>query len=129
MDQKKSAIGIDKEPLGFGVFLLWIQSAFKSEGNEHVTRCSLFLPANLTMNPIKTSPDFSIWIWLKIIDTPNRWFPTKYDHSCGSFGTLILSHCHIPLYTIYVSPNMFAKNVLGHESRPNKKTPKSEAIS
>ena len=36
-----------------------------------------------------------MWIWLKIIDTPNRWFPTKYDHSCGSFGTLILSHCHI----------------------------------
>ena len=35
------------------------------------------------------------WVWLKIIDTPNRWFPTKYDHSCGSFGTLILSHCQL----------------------------------
>ena len=28
-----------------------------------------------------------MWIWLKIIDTPSRWFPTK--------GTLILSHCHV----------------------------------
>ena len=37
------------------------------------------------------------WIWLKIIDTPNRWFPTKYDHSCGSFGTIILSHCQVSL--------------------------------
>ena len=44
-----------------------------------------------------------IWIWLKIIDTPNRWFPTKYNHSCGSFGTLILSHCHIPNCTTLCS--------------------------
>ena len=22
-------------------------------------------------------------------------FPTKHDHSCGSFGTIILSHSHI----------------------------------
>ena len=36
-----------------------------------------------------------IWVWLKIVDTPNRWFPTRYDHSYGSFGTLILSRCHI----------------------------------
>ena len=39
----------------------------------------------------------NLWIWLKIIDTPNRWFPTKYNHSCGSFGTLILIHCQIPI--------------------------------
>ena len=53
---------------------------------------------------------FAIWLWLKIIDTPNRWFPTidtpiidtpkllilkiidtpNYDHSIGgSFGILI----------------------------------------
>ena len=43
-----------------------------------------------------------IWIWLKNIDTPNRWFPTKYDHSFVSLGTLILSHCHIEL-AIWVS--------------------------
>ena len=29
------------------------------------------------------------WIWLQIFDTPNRWFPTKYDHSFGSLGTLM----------------------------------------
>ena len=44
----------------------------------------------------KVRDHFIIWVWLKIIDTPNRWFPTEYNHSCGSFGTLILSHCHIP---------------------------------
>ena len=38
------------------------------------------------------------WVWLKIIDSPNRWFPTKYDHPCGSFGTLILSHCQLKFY-------------------------------
>ena len=44
-----------------------------------------------------------IWVWLKIIETPNRWFPIEYDHSCGSFGILILSHCHISTnYIIYI---------------------------
>ena len=38
-----------------------------------------------------------IRVWLKVIDTPNRWFPTKYNNSCGSFGTPILSHCHMTL--------------------------------
>ena len=35
------------------------------------------------------------WIWLQTIDTPIRWFPTKYNHSFGSLGTLILSHCQL----------------------------------
>ena len=30
-------------------------------------------------------------------------FPTKDDHFCGSFGTLILSHKHTLLYTPYLS--------------------------
>ena len=36
------------------------------------------------------------WVWLKIIDTPNRWFPTKYDHSNLGHGWYPkpLSHCH-----------------------------------
>ena len=44
-------------------------------------------------------PPIVKWVWLKIIDTSNRWFPTKYDHSCGSFGTLILSHCQIVVHS------------------------------
>ena len=40
--------------------------------------------------------DVDQWIWLKIIDTPNRWFPTQYHHFFGgSFGRPILSHCHV----------------------------------
>ena len=37
-----------------------------------------------------------IWIWLKNIDTPNKWSPTiDITILIWSLGTLILSHCHI----------------------------------
>ena len=51
----------------------------------------------VSVNGIRSNKNILKWIWLKIIDTPNRWFPTKYDHSCGSFGTIILSHCQVSL--------------------------------
>ena len=35
------------------------------------------------------------WLWLKIINPQMEGFPTKHDHVCGSFGTLILSHSHL----------------------------------
>ena len=46
---------------------------------------------------VRLSWSLIIWDGSKLLILqidPNRWFPAKYDHSCGSFGILILSHCH-----------------------------------
>ena len=61
--------------------------------NKHCSE----LPTRMNFRISGRNPDDQtmIWIWLKIIHTLNRWFPTKYHHSCGLFGILILSHCHL----------------------------------
>ena len=58
----------------------------------------------VSVNGIRSNKNILKWIliWLKNIDTPNSWFPTKYNHSCGSFGTLILSHDPLDPHTCYV---------------------------
>ena len=84
---------------------------------QHRLQCNRFFGRQAVESDAKHLSifhDIHMGIWLKIID-PNRWCPTKYDHSnlghLDSFGTLILSHCHMTFQQVPVISSVSSSQV------------------